>query len=449
MQDNNEELKKKIEELTAQLEEQRSYGRMIDEINFGLRKYLNEMTGVYRLLEAMNTVRSIEKVYELLLDIIANTIEYVSCAVYIYKDENAAKASLVKERNIEQIDKVRDFYDIDKAMYEWMFKRKHPVVLPYSKEAALNEEELKQVSEIAFVIAPLVANDKKIGYIDMLINKAQNKVTQQELSLLALLLNQTTIIIENLRMYEIEKQTTMKLKEIDEIKSDIMTTASHELRTPLTIIKGSAKIIELKMKEGCWTQEDRNLYTELIHNVNTQADILEEITNTLLAATKFENGEITLSKKVSNINAIIESVVKKAKYKTKIVKVNFKPEEEINAVIDADEIKKVLINILNNAVKYSNDGGVIDIRAFKDEKYAMITVKDYGIGIPKEEQVKIFDKFYRMDKSLTRKEGGIGFGLYISKIIIEKHGGNIWVDSEPNKGATFSIKLPLNAEQGG
>jgi K+-sensing histidine kinase KdpD len=448
MSNREEELLKKIEIMEAGVKEKIDYCRMLEEINSGLRKYLNEMTGVYRLLEAMNTIKSLNKIYDLLVDILGTTIAYDACAIYIY-DDNGTDAKLIKSIKLDELKKYRDIFNVDNAMYEWVFKKKHIAVVPKGTDGK-DEPGHDFFEGKSFAIAPLFANDKRIGYVDILISKPANTITQQELSLLTILLNQTTMIIENLRMYEQEKETVMKLKQIDEMKSDIMTTTSHELRTPLTILKGSSKIIEIKMKEDMWMDDDKKLYLELMHNVNTQAEILEEITNTLLAATKFENGTLTLNKKVSNIKQIIDGIIKKYSYKTKNINIKFFcSDPAITAFVDDDEIKKVVRNILSNACKYSAENGEVDITLTADEKTFMVSVKDHGPGVPADEKERIFDKFYRLDRALTRRTGGMGFGLYLSKMIVVQHGGTIWVESKPGEGASFIFRIPKNQGLGG
>jgi K+-sensing histidine kinase KdpD len=441
MADREEELIKKVNTMEESLKEKMEYCRMLEEINSGLRKYLNEMTGVYRLLEAMNTIKSLEKIYDLLVDILGSTIELDACAIYLYNDGgNECKA--VKELNPAELLKYKEIFNVDRAMYEWVFKKKHIAIVPKGMEGK-DDPGLAFFESRSFAIVPLYSNEKKIGYVDILINKPANTITQQELSLLTILLNQTTVVIENLRMYEQEKETISKLRQIDEMKSDIMTTTSHELRTPLTILKGSSKIIEIKMREDMWNDDDRKLYMELIHNVNTQAEILEEITNTLLAATKFENGTLKLDKKVVNVRQLIESVIKKYTYKTKNINLKFTcSDPNITAYIDDEEIKKVVRNILSNAYKFSEENGDVEVELSADAKTFVVSVRDYGPGVPADEKEKIFDKFYRMDRALTRRTGGMGFGLYLSKIVAAQHGGSIWVESQVGKGATFYFRIP-------
>lgn len=440
--DNREELtQKKLAQMEKQLEERNSYAKMIEEINSSLRKYLNEMTGVYRLLEAMNTVKSLVKIYDLLVDILESAIDFSSLSIYIYEN-NEKEIKVVKEVNSQEILKYKEYHEINRDIYEWTFKRKHITVVPKSKDKITG-----QLGDVfagkSFAIAPLVVNDKKVGYIDIIINKNANEITQQELSLITILLNQTTVVIENIKFYEKEKETIQKLMEIDEMKSDIMTTTSHELRTPLTILKGSARIIELKMKENMYNEDDKKLYSELIHNVNNQVDIMEEITNTLLTATKFESGSLTLTKKVTDIVVMVREIAAMFKYKAKCMdlKVEFS-DEKITALIDCDEIKKVIRNILSNAFKFSQENSIVYLKVSSDVRNIMISVTDSGIGMDPHEMPKIFDKFYRTDRALTRKTGGMGFGLYISKIIVEQHGGSIWAESLPEKGSTFHVKIP-------
>jgi K+-sensing histidine kinase KdpD len=448
MANKEDELIKRIEKMEAGIKEKAEYCRMLEEINSGLRKYLNEMTGVYRLLEAMNTIKSLGKIYDLLLDILGSTVAYDACSINIY-DEQLKEAKPARDVNPEELARYKRIFNVDNAMYEWVFKKKHIAVVPKGTEGK-DDPGLLFFENKCFAIAPLFANDKRIGYVDILISKPANTITQQELSLLTILLNQTTVVIENLRMYEQEKDAIMKLKQIDEMKSDIMITTSHELRTPLTILKGSSKIIEIKMREEMWLDDDKKLYMDLIHNVNTQAEILEEITNTLLAATKFESGTLTLSKKVVNIKQMVESVMKKYTYKTKNVNLKFTCSDPgITAFVDDEELKKVVRNILANAYKYSVENGNVEVSLSSDEKTFMVSIRDYGPGIPAEEKDKIFDKFYRMDRALTRRTGGMGFGLYLSKIIVSQHGGTIWVESKVGEGATFVFRIPKELGFGG
>jgi K+-sensing histidine kinase KdpD len=448
MDNKEEELIKRINSMESSLKEKMEYCRMLEEINSGLRKYLNEMTGVYRLLEAMNTVKSLEKIYDLLVDILGSTIELDACAIFLY-EENGRDCRAVKEVEPEKLVKYKQIFNVDRSMYEWVFKKKHIAIVPKGTEGR-DDPGLAFFESKSFAIVPLFVNEKKVGYVDILINKPTNTITQQELSLLTILLNQTTVVIENLRMYEQEKETVNKLRQIDEMKSDIMITTSHELRTPLTILKGSSKIIQIKMKEDMWNDDDKKLYAELIHNVNTQAETLEEITNTLLAATKFENGTLTLNKKVVNIKQMIESVIKKYTYKTKNVNLKFTyTDPNITAYVDDEEMKKVVRNILSNAFKYSEENGTVDIDLSADAKTFVVSVKDSGPGIPADEREKIFDKFYRMDRALTRRTGGMGFGLYLSKIITVQHKGTIWVESQVGKGSTFYFRIPKEEGFGG
>lgn len=422
------------------LKDKIEYIKMLEEINAGLRRYLNEMIGVYRLLEAMNTIKDLDRIYDLIVDILSSTIPFNSYCITIY-DEKSKNERIVKQLNLEEIEKYKNIFNVDKGVYEWVFKKKHMAIVPKGNKS--ENIDISLFNKKSLAIVPLIANEKRIGYVEILINKAENEITQQELSLVTILLNQASVIIENLIVYEMEQEALRKLKEIDELKSDIITTASHELRTPLTILKGSSRIIEIKMNENMWDEEDKKLYLELIHNVNTQAEIMEEIINTLLTATKFESGTLILQKKATNIKQLIESVLKKFSYKTKIMKLKFIcPDPSVSALVDPDELKKVIRNLLSNAYKFSPENSEVIITLTSDEKSFMISVKDHGIGISKDEQDKIFDKFYRIDRALTRKNGGIGFGLYVSKLIVEQHGGNIFVESEPGAGSTFYVRIP-------
>jgi PAS domain S-box-containing protein len=233
------------------------------------------------------------------------------------------------------------------------------------------------------------------------------------------------------------------LKELDRMKSDFVNMVSHELRTPLVtvsqqlsvILDGIAGEVSEKQRELLTRAKERN--KELINMVKNLLDL-----------SKIESGEIVQYKETMNVNVpigkVIEMMLPQALEKG--ISLEFKPHEPL-PFIDADvnNMEGVFTNLISNAVKYTNQGGKVMVRSRVKGGYVQIDVTDTGIGIAREDLAKIFDRFYRVKTEQTRKVIGSGLGLSIVKGVIEAHLGSIEVESEPGKGTTFSVSLPIKS----
>lgn len=228
------------------------------------------------------------------------------------------------------------------------------------------------------------------------------------------------------------------LKQIDSIKRDLVANVSHELRTPLTAIKGYIENLE----EIAFDEQRK--YIEIVKR-NTDRIIL--IVNDLLQLMSLEDSSARLEISNVNLGEICELVISNLKGKISEKELNVILDVEKNLPLvraDAFRIEQVFINLLDNAIKYSEKGTIkISIERFDDEQ-VKILISDEGIGIPNEHLSRIFERFYTVDKSRSRKTGGTGLGLSIVKHIILMHDGNIQVKSQLGKGTTFTIYLPIN-----
>ncbi len=228
------------------------------------------------------------------------------------------------------------------------------------------------------------------------------------------------------------------MKELERIKRDLVSSVSHELRTPLTSIKGFAETLEEEVDE-----KNRH-YVEIIQR-NT--DRLINIVRDLLllsqmdeAAAEIEVEQVDLKKLAENTVRIFDSQLKE---KGLALKVEIEP--DLPAIpADPFKIEQILINLLDNAIKYT-DRGEVRLVLRREDRNIMIEVHDTGIGIPKNKLSRIFERFYVVDKSRSRKTGGTGLGLSIVKHIVLLHGGEITVESDPGQGSTFLIRLPAGA----
>jgi len=213
--------------------------------------------------------------------------------------------------------------------------------------------------------------------------------------------------------------------------------ASHELRTPLTVLKGE---IEIALKKNRSPEE----YKEVLESNMEEVDRLTNIVKDLLFLAKADDGKTLLNIEEIQLNTICEDTIKQIEFlaREKKIQIETHMDSDIKIKGDADKIKQVLLNLLDNGIKYNNEHGKVSLIVCKKENYAEIKISDTGIGIPVEDIPHIFERFYRVDRSRTREIGGSGLGLAIVKWIVEAHKGTISVTSVKSEGTTFTLILP-------
>ena len=226
------------------------------------------------------------------------------------------------------------------------------------------------------------------------------------------------------------------MKELERIKRDLVSSVSHELRTPLTSIKGFAETLEEEVDE-----KNRH-YVEIIRR-NT--DRLINIVRDLLLLSQMEEAGVEIEMEEVDLKGLAENTVRifDSQLKEKGLALLLEIEPDLPAIsADPFKIEQLLINLLDNAIKYT-DRGEVRLSFRQDDRKVVIEVRDTGIGIPRGKLSRVFERFYVVDKSRSRKTGGTGLGLSIVKHIVLLHGGEISVESEPGKGSTFTVRLPI------
>jgi PAS domain S-box-containing protein len=227
---------------------------------------------------------------------------------------------------------------------------------------------------------------------------------------------------------------------IEKLKSDFVATISHELRTPLAAIYGAA--LTLRREDVPLPEPQR---AGLLEVIASESDRLARIVNDILWASRLESGGMHTTIEHCDGVAIARSVIDAARHYVppSIDLVVKAPKDAPPIAADADKARQVLTNLVDNAVKYSPDGGQVEVAVTVAGPRLRFTVQDQGLGIPPAEHHRIFEKFYRLDPDLTRGVGGTGLGLYISRELLERMGGRIWVESSGRGGSTFVAELPI------
>jgi signal transduction histidine kinase len=234
-----------------------------------------------------------------------------------------------------------------------------------------------------------------------------------------------------------------RLREVENLRSAFLSMLGHELQTPLSIIKGYTST--LARTDAKW---NKKTLREGLQVIEEECDRLSKLVNRLLLASRIESRTVTLKKEPVQLSAMADKVVRRLESVTAIhqFKVDFESEfPEVYA--DPDRMEEVLTNLVDNAIKYSPKGGRITVTGRANGDEVVVTVSDEGIGIPRRELDRVFERFRRGENGQVQKVRGMGLGLFICKSIVEAHGGKIGVSSEAGKGSDFTFTLPLKMER--
>jgi len=229
------------------------------------------------------------------------------------------------------------------------------------------------------------------------------------------------------------------LKRLEKVRRDFVANVSHELRTPVTIIKGYAEALLSDAVKTEPKHADR-----FIGIINTHAKRLASLIKDLLALSELESRDLTINLAPFPISGIVRRacLLLEDKARSKAITIDLRNVEDMPPVMaDPGRLEQVLVNLLDNAIKYTPDQGSVTISATVSENLVQVAVADTGVGIPPTDLPRIFERFYRVDPARGREQGGTGLGLAIVKHIIQLHGGNIAVESTPGKGSTFTFNL--------
>lgn len=236
-----------------------------------------------------------------------------------------------------------------------------------------------------------------------------------------------------------------KLKEEEKRKEDFLKLVSHELKTPVTSIKGYVQLLLAMLPRQNGETDKKLTIKPYLNRIESQVERLIRLLTEMLDMSKIEQNELELKIEHFNLNNHVEEIIEDITYSHKDIQIELNNEVNCDVFADRDRIGQVIINFVTNAVKYSPNTKHIQIRIHKyKSKFVGVSIKDFGIGIAPKDQKKIFKRFYRVPGNKDDTYGGFGIGLYLSKEIIKRHQGKIYVNSEIGKGSEFTFVLPLN-----
>jgi signal transduction histidine kinase len=289
---------------------------------------------------------------------------------------------------------------------------------------------------------PMLREGVPIGALTLMRSQVQ-QFTDKQIELVATFADQASIAIENVRLFDEIQDKGRQLEEASQHKSQFLANMSHELRTPLNAILGYTEL----MADGAYGEPSEKMRS-VLKRLEANGRHLLGLINDVLDLSKIEAGQLVLDLSDYSVQDIAQTVRSTLEPLAADKKLAFKldmPAELPSGHGDGRRLTQVLINLVGNAIKFT-DAGEVAIKAEADNGSFHVSVRDTGPGISAADQAKLFQEFQQADNAITKKKGGTGLGLAISKRIIEMHGGRIWIDSKLGEGSTFSFTVPVRVE---
>lgn len=326
-----------------------------------------------------------------------------------------------------ELDFTKIFVPVENSIAGQIFQEKKPL----SVNDAMDDHRLfREVDDItqfqtqSIMGVPLMVKNKAVGVIEV-INKLDGNFNADDIQLLEFLAAQAAIAIENTRLFQ---------------QNDLIAEIVHELRTPLNALVAAAHL--LRRPELSREQQD-----QLSQTISNEVNRLNEMATDFLEFSRLESGRVQLQRESIDMAGLIRECSEVVRPQALADDLNLKLKVETHLPViqgDRNRLKRLILNLLTNAIKYNSPDGVVTIQASKSGNNIHLQVQDNGIGIPEEYLPNIFERFFRAPTDEGRI-GGTGLGLAIAKRITQSHGGEIWVESKLGQGSTFHVKLPIES----
>lgn len=378
---------------------------------------------------------------------------------------NPAKEALAKQLlelypyTPEQLDILKESLKVQKTLL------RGEVSLEDLAAIARSPEHLQALVEIGLkssMLVPLFSRGELIGAFTIGITESDRIYDESDVALAEEMARRVAMAVDNAILYRDAQLVIEKQKEIDRLKDGFLSIASHELRTPLTSLKGYTQMFQRNLVkkqpgeryEQTQLERERSMTEVMLHQIENMGSLI----NDMLDISRIEQGKLQLNY-IHDVNLaeLVEQVVEQQRIidgeKHQLFVQSASPEFLVDC--DPARLEQVLNNLVTNACKYSANGKPVIISIEQIEaraedvakSYVLISVRDEGVGISAEHLPHLFEQFYRVQSEGSNHIDGLGLGLYISKQIMQQHGGQLWAESQPGQGSTFYLCLPLTSEQ--
>lgn len=413
-----------------------------------LRSRLSEITALFDMSTSVNMQLSVDSILDIITRRVLNCLEADQSSILLLDSET----QYLECRSVHGVDSdfVKDArIKLGESIAGYVAQHGEPMVLnddDIKRRFASSKKTGRNITSALCI--PLMIKGRAIGVLNINRIDRDRSFTAGDARVLAVFGEHAAVAIQRVEEFRaldtraaLLEDANRRLAEVNRMKEIFLYTVSHELKTPLTCIIAYAEF--LRQDENSIEPEQRRTFSRILYD---QAQRLLELVNDIMDLSRLEGGAARLNLTPTSLNSIVDTSVQALE--TLAVRKGIRLAQELAGDIpvipvDASKLRQVIVNLLNNAIKFTESGGTITIATRTWDGSVVVEVSDSGIGIPARDLTRIFDLFARSDVAVNRHYEGLGLGLHLVKRLVELHGGRVWVESTPGKGSRFSFSLPM------
>jgi signal transduction histidine kinase len=424
---------RQLQDLARELE------RKVAQRTDALRRANERLSLIHQVANAVNSSLDFPRIFEAVVEGTRRLVDFEQASIARITDPQTATVFAISG-GPETLREGRKI-PLPASRFSDVLERRQPAVFDVPVDC-VQEDTLSMSAIRREIVLPLVVGDQVIGTFN-LGSRRTDAFSHGEIEVLSQIAAELGVALLQAGAYEREHEAAQKLKELSDLKSDFVSKVSHELRTPLTSIMGAAD----NLLDGIAGPVDERPRSYL-GRIKENADRLLRLINELLDLSRIEAGKEEIHLSGFRLDSLIGETLETLKPLAEEHSVTLAAPQAPPLVIraDRDKISRVLINLVDNGIKFTPAGGRVEIRASGEGKWVKLAVSDSGVGIPTLELDRIFDKFHQVKHARGGSRPGSGLGLPISRQLIEMHGGSLTAQSAQGKGSTFTVVLPVSAE---
>ncbi len=421
--------------------------RAIDEFHYKeeLERRSDELRRVYEIQRRITQSIDLEEATESIVENAPYITRLQYCMVYLLDPARRNIISIKAPATVEKKFGKLEFPIDELVASRIAMEERRPLFIEDAESYPdIAKRVVRMLGFKSAVVLPLIARGRVLGVMWLYTTDRKIKFDENDRRSATALADQAAIVIDNARIFKELEESYEKMKDLDRTKMEFFTLISHELRNPLAVIKGFTELLydgTLGPING--KQKDK------LQKIKENTDKLTDMVNKMSEISTMETRRYPLEKTPTSIGWMVGEIAGTMGFlfRNKHISLNVNIPPELPLVdIDRGRMEQVFLNLLNNALKYTPEGGEVDVAAKDRGTDILVSVHDTGIGIPKKDLDKIFSGFYHAGYKLSYEYKGPGLGLAISRKIVESHGGRIWAESEPGKGSTFYFTIPKHLE---
>jgi signal transduction histidine kinase len=417
-----------------------SRDELLEQKIVSLERRIAYLERIVKVSQILNSTLSVEPLLRIIIQSATELTHTEACSIMLL-DKRTGELRFTHSIG-EGSEGLRDVtVPLDNSIAGWIVRKRKPLLIRDAKTDPRWHSQIDKTIDFdtrSILGVPLKVKDEVIGVMELLNKVDEQGFVQDDIQIASTLAAQAAIAIENARLLDELQRAYDDLAELDQLKSNFVSIASHELRTPLSVILGYASFLREEVSGEAGEQIDIVLQSAMR---------LRSIIDDMVNLRHVDTGQAQLERDIFSMAELISDVAGEfdqlAKAKQQILRVDL-PEDLLKIDADWQKIYLVLANLLSNAIKFTLPQGRVQVSAQRKGEEIWICVMDTGIGIPERDYNRIFDRFYQVEPSLTRRYEGMGLGLSVAKSMVELHNGRMWVESVVGKGSRFTVVLPVS-----